>query len=134
MGRLGIITRFPHRCTIYTMTGVSPFSDGLKQILWSGRCRKESNTSVRTFRGTDSVLRSDYRVNLGALVGGNLSGDSDAAYDGKPGEECGAVVEGIKAGMFIDIEDRQGLFEGLTISDAYAGELGTTVYCDNPKN
>lgn len=116
------------------MTGVSPFSDGLKQILWSGRCRKESNTSVRTFRGTDSVLRSDYRVNLGALVGGNLSGDSDAAYDGKPGEECGAVVEGIKAGMFIDIEDRQGLFEGLTISDAYAGELGTTVYCDNPKN
>ena len=134
MGRLAKIERFPHRCTIYTMGEVTPFSDGEKQVIWEGRCRKESNTSIRTFRGTDSVIKADYRVNLGALVGGNLSGDANAAYDGKAGEECGAVVSGIMAGMFIDVTDRQGTFEGLMISDAYAGELGTSVYCDNPKS
>ena len=116
------------------MGGASPFSDGEKSVLWEGRCRKESNTSIRTFKGSDSVIKSDYRVQLGALVGGELSGDADAAYDGKQGEECGAVVHGIKAGMFIDVTDAQGTFKGLTISDAYAGQLGTSVYCDNPKN
>lgn len=135
MGRLGKgITRFPHTCVIYTMGEVTPFSDGEKQILWSGRCRKESNTSIRTFKGADSVYKSDYRVNLGALVGGELEGDADAAYDGKNGEEVGAIVRGIKAGMYIDVTDKQGTFVGLTISDSYAGELGTSVYCDNPKN
>ena len=62
-------------------------------------------------------------------------GDECAAFDSNRfGDEVGAIVEGIKAGMLIDIEDKQGLFEGLQISDAYAGNLGTTVYCENPKN
>lgn len=134
MGLLDNITRFPHRCTIYTMDGSSPFSDGKKTVVWSGRCRKESNTSIRTFKGTDSVIKSDYRVNLGALVGGGLDGDADAAYDGEDGKECGAVAGGIVAGMLMDITDEQGTFSGLVISDAYAGQLGTSVYCDDPKN
>lgn len=135
MGRLGKgIIRFPHTCTIYSMSSPTAFSSGEKTVLWTGRCRKESNTSIRTFKGSESVLKSDYRVQLGALVGGDLSGDASAAYDGKVGEECGAVVGGIVAGMFIDVTDAQGTFEGLTISDAYAGQLGTSVYCDNPKN
>lgn len=135
MGRLGKnFTRFPHCCEIYYMEGENNFDEGDKVVLWRGRCRKESNSSIRTFKGSDSVLKSDYRVQLGALVGGCLEGDKDAAPDGKSGKECGAVVEGIKAGMLIDITDRQGNFECLTISDAYAGELGTSVYCDNPKN
>ena len=135
MGRLGEkFPRFPHTCVIYIIEDVTPFSEGEKVVIWKGRCRKESNTSVRTFRGTDSVIKADYRIQLGALVGGTLSGDADAAYDGYEGEECGAVVNGIVAGMFIDITDRQGDFVGLVISDAYAGNLGTTIYCDNPKN
>ncbi len=135
MGRLGKnFTRFPHRCVIYTMSGETPFEDGTKVVLWEGRCRKESNTSIRTFKGSDYVLKSDYRVQLGALVGGELSGDASAAYDGRTGEECGAVVNGIVAGLLMDVEDRQGVFKGLMISDAYATDLGTTVYCDNPKN
>lgn len=135
MGRLSTkFRRFPHRCTVYTKGDVTPFSEGERVVIWEGRCRKEGNTSIRTFKGTDSVLKSDYRVQLGALAGGCLSGDADAAYDGRVGEECGAIVNGIKAGMLIDIEDLQGDFEELTISDAYAGQLGTTVYCDNPKN
>lgn len=135
MGRLGKnFTRFPHYCEIYYMEGVDSFNEGEKHIVWKGRCRKESNTSIRTFKGADSVLKSDYKVQLGALVGGCFCGDGYAAPDGRIGEECGAIVEGIKAGMLIDVRDRQGNFEYLTISDAYAGELGTSVYCDNPKN
>ena len=135
MGRLSEgIVRFPHRCTIYTMGTVTPFSSGEKTIVWDGRCRKESNASIRTFKGAESVLKTDYRVQLGAIVGGELPGDAFAAYDGRPGEECGAIVPGIKSGMFIDIDDKQGSFVGLTISDADAGTLGTSVYCDNPKN
>ena len=135
MGRLGEgFIRFPHRCVIYSIGEVTPFSEGERIVLWEGRCRKESNTPVRTFKGSDSVLKTDYRVQLGALVGGELPGDDDAAYDGVDCAECGAIVLGIRAGMLIDVEDRQGLFAGLTISDAYAGDLGTSVYCDNPKN
>ena len=104
----------------------------LKKVVWDGRCRKESNTSIRTFKGTENVLKGDYRVQLGALVGGNLSGDKDAAPDGKPGEECGAVVSGIMAGLYIDVTDRNGSFT-LSINDAYAGNLGTTLYCDEYK-
>ena len=134
MGRLGTnFPRFPHRCTIYSISEPTPFSEGGKVVLWEGRCRKESNTSIRTFKSTDSVLKSDYRVQLGALVGGDLPGDINCAYDGRNGEECGAVVNGVLAGMYIDVEDRQGTFVGLTISDAYASNLGTSVYCDNPK-
>lgn len=135
MGRLGKnFTRFPATCEIYTQGEVTPFGEGTRTTVWTGRCRKESNTSIRTFKGTDSVLKSDYRIQLGALVGGTLAGDADASPDGRDGEECGAIVTGILAGMFIDITDRQGTFEGLVISDAYAGELGTTVNCDYPKN
>ena len=131
MGRLGNkFPRFPHRCTIYSIGDPTPFGEGEKVILWEGICRKESNTSVRTFRGTDSVLKSDYRVQLGCKVG-----EPDAAPDSSRfGDEVGAIVKGIRAGMFIDVEDLNGTFEGLTISDAYCGNLGTTVYCDNPKN
>ena len=131
MGRLGdTFPRFPHRCTIYTTEDPTSFSDGVKNVLWEGICRKESNTSIRTYKSTESVLKDDYRVQLGCKVG-----DECAAPDyHRFGDEVGAVVEGLKAGMFIDVEDRCGVFEGMVISDVYAGNLGTTVYCDNPKN
>jgi hypothetical protein len=135
MGRLGKNhIRFPHRCEIYSIGEVTPFSEGEKVTLWKGRCRKESNTSVRTFYGQDHVFKSDYRVQLGSLVGGKLDGDVDFAHDGKEGDECGAVVKGIKSGMFIDVTDLSGTTVGMRVSDSYAGDLGTTVYCDNPKN
>jgi hypothetical protein len=131
----------------------------LKKVIWEGRCRKESNTSIRTFKGQENVLKGDYRVQLGALVGGNLAGDADAAPDGRTGEECGAIVCKVKAGMFIDFFDRDNIEgfgtssesssssddsssssdEGLTpsctlnLNDCYAGNLGTTLYCDEYK-
>lgn len=135
MGRLGnSFVRFPHRCVIYTITDVTPFSEGTRVVVWEGRCRKESNTSVRTFKGADGVYKSDYRVQLGSLKGGSLPGDANAAYDGVEGKECGAVVSGIVAGLLMDVVDPQGNTEGLMVSEAYTGNLGTTVYCNTPKN
>ena len=134
MGRLAQqFVRFPHRCVIYTYTEVTPFSDGEKLVLWEGRCRKESNTSIRSFVGSESVMKSDYRVQLGAVVGGDLAGDKDAAYDGRPGEEVGAIVKGLQSGMLMDVEDKGGEMKELSVTDVYAGNLGTSVYCNIQK-
>ena len=159
MGRLAqMFPRFPHRCIIYTMQNPTGFESeeelkALKKVIWKGRCRKESNTSIRTFKGTENVLKGDYRVQLGALVGGNLAGDANAAPDGRTGEECGAIVCDVKAGMFIDFYDRNNIAGfgtssddsssseeeeptptcTLNLNDSYAGNLGTTLYCDEYK-
>ena len=167
MGRLAqMFPRFPHRCIIYTMQNPTGFESeeelkALRKVIWEGRCRKESNTSIRTFKGTENVLKGDYRVQLGALVGGNLAGDADAAPDGRTGEECGAIVCNVKAGMFIDFYDRNNIEDfgktsevcsssddsssssdedptptpscTLNLNDTYAGNLGTTLYCDEYK-
>ena len=138
MGRLAQdFPRFPHRCVIYSMQEPTGFEteaeiEALKKVVWEGRCRKESNTSIRTFKGTENVIKGDYRVQLGAKVGGCLPGDADAAPDGRAGEECGAVVYGLAAGMFIDVEDRSGKCT-LNLNDPYSGNLGTTLYCDEYK-
>lgn len=116
--------RFPHRCTIYEISGVTPFSDGEKHVVWSGRCRKEA----KTFGVREEVPKSNYRVQLGSLIGGDLSGDASAAYRDIQGKEVGAKVEGIKAGMLIDVDDCQDTYVGKTITDAFCGRLGTTVY------
>ena len=112
MGRLGKnFRRWPHTCEIYSVEGETSFADGEKVIIWRGLCRKEITSQGQ---GHENVLNSDYRVNLGEVV------------DGK---EIGAIVPGIKAGMFIDVTDLQGT-STLTIKDAYAGNLGTSVSAD----
>ena len=78
-------------------------------------------------------MKSDYRVQLGAVVGGDLAGDKDAAYDGRPGEEVGAIVEGLQSGMLMDVEDKGGEMKELSVTDVYAGNIGTSVYCNIQK-
>ena len=151
MGRLAMkFPRFPHRCIIYVMqepngTETEEELKNLKKKVWEGRCRKESNTSIRTFKGQEYVVKGDYRVQLGALVGGHLEGDADAAPDGRNGEECGAIVTNVRAGMFAEIYGRDNNWSEygsssdeeptctLNINDYYDGNLGTTLYCDEYK-
>lgn len=121
--------RFPHRCTIYETSGVTPFSEGVKTVVWSGRCRKEN----RTYGVREDVPKTSYRVQLGAVVGGDLPGDRDAAYGDRSGMEVGARVQGIRAGMLIDVTDCQDSFTGKTVSDAYCGNLGTSVFFGESK-
>ena len=59
--------RFPHRCVIYRNEGADSFGGGERVVVWEGICRKESNTSLRTFRGKDYVFKSDFRIELGAV-------------------------------------------------------------------
>ena len=101
--------RHPHTCTVYREVGATSFSDGEKVVLYEGICRKEGSTSLRTFK-TDNVIKSDYMLSL-------------------PG-----IIEGIKAGDLIDVTDRQGTFTQCIVTDSYAGNLGTTVYFNLPKN
>ena len=123
MGRLlRDFPRFPHTGSIYTMQEPTGFETekeiaALKKVVWEGRCRKESNTSIRTFKGQEYVLKGDYRVQLGVL---------------ENGKEVGALVDGIKAGMFIEVTDRSDTFV-LNVNDVYVGNLGTTLYCDEYK-
>lgn len=101
--------RYPHKCTVYRITGEDSFSDGEKVVLCEGKCRKERNTNLRTFK-MNNVIKSDYRLSL-------------------PG-----TVEGILAGDLIDVTDRQGTFTQCVVADSYAGNLGTTVYFNLAKN
>ena len=121
--------RFPHRCTIYEVSEATPFKVGEKRVIWTGRCRKEN----RTFGVREDVPKTGNRIQLGALIGGNLPGDADAAYGDRSGMEVGARVQGIKAGMLMDVEDSQDTYVGKTISDAYCGNLGTSVYFEDNK-
>lgn len=131
MGRLSKnFIRFPRRCRIFDAGAVTPFTDGEQETVWEGRCRVESNTSIRSFTKGENVLMSDYRVQLGSVVGGSLPGDYDACYDGRHGEECGAVARGISSGMFVEVS---GESYTLSVTDVYVGQLGTTVYCNVKK-
>lgn len=101
--------RHPHHCRIYRRIGETNFSKGKEVELYNGICRKEGSTNLRTFK-TNNVLKADYLVSI-------------------PG-----TVEGIRSGDLIDITDRQGEIRGCMIVDSYAGNLGTNVYLNLPKN
>ena len=114
MGRFGNnFKRWPHNCEIYKVEGGGSFSDGEKVTIWAGVCRKEL---LGRGRGQDFVLESGYRINLGEVVNG---------------KEVGAIVEGLTAGMYIDVTDSQGRAV-MVVKDAYCGNLGTTVFADMP--
>lgn len=116
MGRLGEkFRRFPHTCEIYSVVNATPFSDGERAILWCGICRKELTSAAH---GGEYVIKSDYRVQLGEI---------------DRGKEVGAIVSGIKAGMQIRVIDLQGTHD-LIVKDAYAGQLGTSVFADVARN
>lgn len=83
----------------------------LKHVIWEGVCRKERMSNGT---GEDNVRLADYRINLGEVVNG---------------KEVGAIVTGLHAGLDIEVTDLQGTFI-LDIKDAYAGQLGTSVFAD----
>lgn len=94
--------RFPHNCTIYRMTGVTPFDDGIKTIVYDGRCRKDLvNASFR------KVIESKYQLSIPGTLSGINKGDS------------------------VDIQDANGTYISYIVMDSNPGNLGTTVYIDS---
>ena len=118
MGRLSEnFKRFPHTCRITYIEGrITGFEtdeeyEAKKRVLFEGICRKEYMSNGRS---SDNVVLADYRVQLGKI---------------ENGKEVGAIVPGIKAGMEMTVTDL-GDTHILFIKDVYAGQLGTSVFCD----
>lgn len=65
--------RFPHKCTIYRMEGETSFSEGKRDILYEGECRKYGNTSLRTFK-TENVVKADYALSIPGVIEGIKTG------------------------------------------------------------
>ena len=101
--------RFPHTCTVYRMEGETSFEDGEKTVLYEGKCNKYGSSSLRTFK-TSNVVKCDYAVDI-------------------PG-----LIEGIQTGDMVDATDYSGTVTGCLVTDAYATEMGTTVYFNLAKN
>ena len=101
--------RFPHKCKIYTIIGGDAWSDGEEKILYQGKCNKYGSGTIRTFVNS-GVIKGDYAIDV-------------------PG-----LVEGACAGCLVDVTDYSGSYKGLTLTDAYPTEMGTTLYFNMPKN
>jgi len=118
MGNLGKnFKRFPHTCRIEYFDGeITGFEsdeeiEAMHKVLFDGICRKEYMSNGT---GQDYVITADYRVQLGKI---------------ENGKEVGAIVEGIKAGMQIEVTDLSDTHT-LDIKDVYIGQLGTSLFCE----
>lgn len=70
--------RHPHRCVVYRMAGETEFSDGEREVLYSGPCRKYTTRNSRTSASTQS---SQYTLSVPAPVKA-LAGDRVEVDDG----------------------------------------------------
>lgn len=71
---------FPHQCVIYRQSGVTSFNPkGTIKEVYSGVCRKESSTNIRSFdtgsNTTGKVDMADYRVSFPGIIKGIQKGD-----------------------------------------------------------
>ena len=108
MGRLGnSFVRFPHRCVIYTITDVTPFSEGTRVVVWEGRCRKESNTSVRTFKGADDTLGAS----SDPAGTGFVSAEGRQQLSADAIEKMNQAYEDLKAGKIVPPSNFNGYSE-----------------------
>lgn len=120
--------RFPHTCTIYRIEGVSAYSEGTKQVLYKGECRKYSG-----YRATDpdGVAKEIFALSIpivyrtddayGLSYQGDVSRIEVVNLEAKPSE--GDVVELISP---------MGTFEG-RITQVMMGNFGTTIHWEDVK-
>lgn len=118
MGNLGKnFKRFPHTCRIEYFdgnpTGFETEEEiaAMHKVLFDGICRKEYMSNGK---GQEYVVTAKYRVQLGKI---------------ENGKEVGAIVEGINPGMDMTVTDLSDTHT-MEIKDVYAGQLGTSVFCD----
>ena len=118
MGNLGKnFKRFPHTCKIEYFDGEPTGFEteeeiaAMHKVLFDGICRKEYMSNGT---GQEYVVTAKYRVQLGKI---------------ENGKEVGTIVEGIKPGMDMTVTDLSDTHT-MEIKDVYAGQLGTSVFCD----
>lgn len=102
--------RYPHSCRVYRLTGVTPFSDGERTLLYEGKCRKYSG-----YRPTDpdGVSKELFALSLPMVYG---NGDGTCP----------------KEGDVVEITGRGGEWTG-RVTSVMAGNLGTTLHWEDVK-
>lgn len=118
--------RFPHRCRIYKITGVSAFTDGTEEDVYLGQCRKYSG-----YRATDpdGVAKELFSLSLPIIYGAegaySISDYGDASQI--------EVVSGYpEEGDVVEIETHVGNYEG-RITQIMTGNFGTTIHWEDVK-
>lgn len=106
-------TRFPHTCTVYSLSGETPFGNGVQTIFYQGQCAMYGSSSMRTFKQS-GVIKGEYAIDIPMLV------------------------KGVNSGDVIDVTDYNGTFEGCVVTSSmpvvYGKHEGTTIYFNLPKN
>lgn len=106
-------TRFPHTCTVYGVTGETPFVEGEKHVFYEGECHVYGSAMLRTFK-QGGVIKGEYAVDIPKLV------------------------KGVNSGDLIDVTDYNGTFTGCVVTSSmpvvYGTREGTTVYFNIQKN
>lgn len=100
-------TRYPHHVRIYRTDRDYFKGDETETVLYDGKCRKEPN---RTGGYAEKVTKGDYRMSI-----------PGTGYD-------------IRTGDRMDIDEQRVSFMKVVVTDAYMGNLGTTVWFNLTKN
>jgi hypothetical protein len=119
--------RFPHRCRIYKIFGISAFSAGTKTIIYEGQCRKYTG-----YRATDpdGVAKEIYALSLPVIyqMGGTVSFSPHANTRDVFVDSTQPPLEGDE----VEIETPLGLCGG-RITQIMAGNIGTTIHWEDVK-
>lgn len=99
--------RFPHHCRIYRRVDDPFHGTTFETDLYEGECRKSPN---RTGGYAETPVKGDFRL-----------GVPDTDID-------------VKSGDLMDITDKSDTYTAVTVTDAYVGNLGTTIYFNLTKN
>jgi len=106
MNRLIEHKNYPDHCEVYTYTGQTQFTAGVKSVLYEGECVKYGSSQMRKYVN-GNVIKADFCV--------------DIPY----------IVKDVRSGRFIDVKDSQGEFKKCEIVLGYADVVfgqGTTIF------
>lgn len=72
MAKKTLNEEFPHFCVIRRIEESTPFTEEVCEIIYEGKCRRESSANIRTFRqGTSTVgqvFYGDHRVCIPGMI------------------------------------------------------------------
>lgn len=120
--------RFPHTCTIYRIEGVSAYSEGTKQVLYKGECRKYSG-----YRATDPDKVSKEIFALSIPIVYRMDNTYELSHQGDASKiEVVNKETRPSEGDVVEIASPMGIFEG-RITQVMMGNFGTTIHWEDVK-
>ena len=120
--------RFPHTCTKYRIEGVSAYSEGTKQVLYKGECRKYSG-----YRATDpdKVAKEIFALSIPIVY--RMDNTYELSHQGDASKiEVVNKETRPSEGDVVEIASPMGIFEG-RITQVMTGNFGTTIHWEDVK-